>query len=550
MLYLIYKYSRQVSTIAREKKLKTTTKLFLSLMFLFCFCGGAFAVPYLPPQPQVYNFCNTPNYTTTAHNTWYFDIVNGNDTTGNGTQGNPWQHPQTIFSTVNSVGPRLNSLNGSGAIQAGDVVLLENGNYGTLVVGTPGSLDNQTNFLTISADASATNVVFTKVTINPFSKLYFYGFTVSANGTGNNTTDALVLFSDGGLSFPITDVIFNGMTVNSQSSLVGWSQVQWTANANNGFSVMASTVPSINCAAIENSNVYNVLAGMQFFVQSGLLLGNNIYMTGDYAIDTCGNGVLVTKNIIHEGNSIGPDNVPGKTMTNCNKTEIFDNIIWKQSGSATVSFIAQFYDGIVNFDSDITGAFIHNNLVITDAQFGIGGQSFHNSTIQNNTVLQDGTVSSNGNPSVWVGNTASGSTQASSNTIASNNFAPALGNATYPFYNTGSGVVASNNLMPYNAGGTVISDYNSSGVSEVINGNSGSATNYTQAISGGVNTVDKTGGYTNQIRSYNPITFSFNLRPANGSLLNSMGVGTKGFGTISPSVLPRPGCLPNQACGG
>jgi len=525
---------------SRGEKMRKFITFACSFLLLLTFSTIAFA-DYVPPRPPVYNNCPVPNLTQ-AHSTWYFDKVHGSDTTGDGSQANPWQNPQTIFTANGSVGPFYTAVNPtSGVIHPGDVTLLNDGNYGTLSIGST-TLTNPSDFLTISNASGQNNVLFTNISIQSFDKLFFNGITVENNGNGSpgSVSDSLISLIDNGRTAQVQNVIFQNMTLAAQADVSSWSSSDWNTKGINGIAAIASGTSgaNINCVSLNKNHIFNVIGGIQLFASSSLIQGNNISMTGDYAVDTCGTYIKVNNNVMYDGNSVGGDIAPTTSLNNCSQVEVFNNIIMRQISSTATPFPPIFYDGISNFDSDITNLNIHNNLVITDAPYGIGGSSLHNSTITNNTIIQDGTSSSNGLPILWVGPMSTTGTN-SSNVTVSKNFVPQLGNSTTPFYNIGTSVKASSNLFPYSGNG-VIYDYDASSNPEVLSGNSGSSTNYTQALSGGVNTVDKSGGYTNQIQGYSPLVQQYNMRPKAGSTLAN-GIGANGFGNINSSIFAYTG---------
>jgi len=81
--------------------------IFLSLTILISICFG----------------CNKCNNVSPSGNTYYADAINGNDDTGDGSQDVPFK----------SFGRAMDTL------QSGEILFLDDGNYGDIVVGrTPG----------------------------------------------------------------------------------------------------------------------------------------------------------------------------------------------------------------------------------------------------------------------------------------------------------------------------------------------------------------------------------------------------------------------------
>ena len=69
-------------------------------------------------------------------NTYYLDAVNGNDGTGDGSQGNPWASMAQVFT----------------AVQPGDSVLLQPGNYGPVSLGENSGVGTAAGHITYMAD--------------------------------------------------------------------------------------------------------------------------------------------------------------------------------------------------------------------------------------------------------------------------------------------------------------------------------------------------------------------------------------------------------------
>ena len=118
---------------------------------------------------------------------------------------------------------------------------------------------------------------------------------------------------------------------------------------------------------------------------------------------------------------------------------IDSNLIVRQT-DPELSF-PTYLQGIDAFNSDWTNVTVTNNVVITSACWGIHFSSIHNSLIANNTVVDDGLVSTPGCPAdVSVGDkTHEG--PSSSNTVVRNNLASQLNVDTRD-----SGVVADHNV--------------------------------------------------------------------------------------------------------
>ena len=122
--------------------------------------------------PAVYPGCAVPP--GTFNNVWYFDAVNGNDLTGNGSAAAPWKTIQSLIAAGAWGAPRLISIpywhtlpgigwhwkNETGPIHPGDAVQLATGNYGDLRWHQSSqTAENGTGWITIMPAPGATPVL-------------------------------------------------------------------------------------------------------------------------------------------------------------------------------------------------------------------------------------------------------------------------------------------------------------------------------------------------------------------------------------------------------
>jgi parallel beta-helix repeat protein len=160
-----------------------------------------------------------------------------------------------------------------------------------------------------------------------------------------------------------------------------------------------------------------------------------------------------------------------------------------------------YLQGIDASNSDWTNMTVTNNVVITSACWGIHLISTHNGLIANNTVIEDGLVSTPGceaDVSVSAGST---------NTVVRNNLSSQLDVDTRE-----SGVVADHNVVTFSPGPRI--SWYVNGVTQRL-GNPGAYANG--------NIIDA-GGAKSEFVNFNPSTLTFNVMLKAGA--QAIGAGT------------------------
>jgi peptidoglycan hydrolase-like protein with peptidoglycan-binding domain len=385
--------------------------------------------------------CAVPTVSSTRK-VWYVDATNGSDT-GDGSQAHPWKTLQTVLSTRVSttdyasgysgtsvpVGPNK-AVNPTGAIHAGDEILLMSGNYGAITV-----TGDNSDFITIAAAPGQTPVLAT-LNFAGANKWIAQGLKVQSLSTGADTYKALVTISLNWLG-PDNNIILDHNNISSADSTASWTtQASWLANAQNaGISMDDGTSPLMGCLTVTNNTVSNVLTGVSMGVNNSLFEGNNINHFGHDGLDYAASNIVISHNTV-ENNEIldasHPDGMQGQIgrHTAYSNVVIDGNTVIRQT-DPSVQFPGAM-QGIDAFDDDWTNMQVTNNLVITNADQALSFASIHGGLIANNTVLFDGsTLAGAGGGGDWVGvsdKTHEGSS--TNNVIVRNNISTTLAIST------------------------------------------------------------------------------------------------------------------------
>ena len=210
----------------------------------------------LPVQAtQVYSGCSVPS--GTYGHVWYVDPVHGKSPAagGVGSQASPWDSLTGIiggawgtfgFSVPGYSRPLLSSVPyahfvngvfynvadqiGSPPVQPGDAITLMSGNYGDIYISNFNLPTTNSDFVTVTA-ASGQTPVFTTLYFDRTNKWVFNGIKVQSITGANGNTQALVVMTDQGASYPTRDIILQNMLISSADSTAGWTQAQWLAQA-------------------------------------------------------------------------------------------------------------------------------------------------------------------------------------------------------------------------------------------------------------------------------------------------------------------------------
>ena len=399
----------------------------------------------------VYSGCAAPP--SMFRNVWYFDPVHGKTQAagGNGSQAHPWNNLQALVlaeagysfpllttapyrqvpvpgqPAVVATGPK------AGPIAPGDEILLMSGNYGDISIGGLVAEVSNSTFVTIAAAPGQTPVL-TSLFIGETNMWVIDGLKVQSLQPAARSGNALVEIKDAGATFPTSNIVLENMTISSQDDAEAWSQAQWVANARNGFWAQ-STPPGTNtqCVSFTGSHISNVRTGAALLADYLLFANNQIDHFGDDGIDYAASNLAITRNNLHDNLDIGDGNhedamqgvigvlAPGAAVNYFTNILIDSNLVIRQT-DPELSF-PTYLQGIDAFDSDWTNMTVTNNVIVTSACWGMDIASIHNGLIANNTVLDDGMISTPGCTVALAIGAASHEGPNSSNTRVTNNLA-------------------------------------------------------------------------------------------------------------------------------
>jgi hypothetical protein len=487
----------------------------------------AFAVPVR--AAQVYSGCASPP--STFRHVWYFDPVHGKTPAagGNGSQAAPWNSLQALVQTqpgytfpllttapyrwvpaagkpaVVAPGPK------AGPVAPGDELLLMSGNYGDIWINTNGAEIANSAFITVQAAPGQTPVL-TSLLVAATNNWMFNGLKVQSLQSAARSGNALVHIKDGGAAFPTSNIVLENISISSQDNAEAWSKGQWVANARSGFFAQSTAGGAYTkCISLTGSHISNVKTGAGLLASQLLFSNNQIDHFGDDGIDYATSNLAITHNHLHDNLDIGDGNhedamqgvigvtTPGVALNHFQNILIDSNLVTRQT-DPELSF-PTYLQGIDAFNSDWTNMTVTNNVVVTSACWGIHFISIHNSLIANNTLADDGLVSTPGClADVSVG-------ASSSNTVVRNNLASQLDVDT-----RGSGVVADHNVVMFSAGPRITWFVN--GVAQLL-GNPGTYANG--------NIIDS-GGAKSEFVNFNPSTLTYNVMLKKGA--QAIGAGT------------------------
>jgi Right handed beta helix region len=440
------------------------------------------SLPVSVQASQVYSGCSVPS--GTFGHIWYVDAVNGKTPAagGNGSQARPWNSLLGIisgnwgaanFSVSGYTRPLLSSVPyyhvvngqrvsvadqvGNPPVQPGDALMLMSGNYGAVGLGNYNTPTINSDFVTVQAVPGETPV-FTTLAIDRANKWVFSGIKVQSLMGANANTYPLVYIIDQGASLPTTDIILENMLISSADSTAGWSQAQWRSQARNGLQAMSSAgngtngQPNTTCISVSGSNITNVRTGAILEANNILFTNNVIDHFGDDGLNYAANNIAITHNSIHDNLNLGDGNhedamqgdvaplSAGVAYDTFSNLLIDSNLVIRQTDPQLP--FPNYLQGIDATDEDWTNVTVTNNIVVTSACLGIAFSSTHNALIADNTVVEDGLVSTPGCVAAIDAGGATHEGAVSTNTVVRNNLSSQLNVDT-----RGIGVTADHNVV-------------------------------------------------------------------------------------------------------
>jgi hypothetical protein len=362
---------------------------------------------------QVYPGCMVPP--TKFNHVWYIDPVNGTTPAagGNGSRAAPWNSLPAVFAaTTGYTYPLLTTapyrqagafVPGplAGPIAPGDEILLMNGNYGAMQIGVYQGPINNPQFVTIAA-APGQTPFFTSLGVSGSSGFAFEGIKVQKTVPTQSGSVINVSSSPG---YPTSNIVLSNMNVSNAdpSVYMTWTAAQWEANTGVGINLAGEALTT--CVSVVNSTIQATHFGVNVFAYQVLVDSNEIKYFGDDGIDYSGNHLRMTRNYIHDGlnytaahwdgfQGYSPAFTAPALYGTYTDMVIDSNRILRQADPAN-PMPAPWIDGIDNYGmvpSQYDGMTITNNAIITSGCNGIVFNGLTNSTVANNTVIDDGSA--------------------------------------------------------------------------------------------------------------------------------------------------------------
>jgi hypothetical protein len=477
---------------------------FSSLLFLLPFMASpaAFAQAVYPGTTGV-AACQAVNNSYT--NTWYIDPVNGQTmdamttagiaitvpatSASQGSSAHPWNSLEAVFQGAtgysyplantgiyiknttggNVIGPYGETIAngafgpgaitgstaalGPGPIGAGDLILLESGNYGPISLGFynggprnigPGGVSGKGQFLTIQADSGQTPLFqgppgTPALVITASNGYIFTGIKAQEQATN------IIKIGDaaGGGSTPFattSNIVLYKFTVSSAdpATYASWTQAQWESNTANGITAQGTANgANTTCVSITGSLITANHFDVVFQVNNSLLANNEFSWFGDDCVDYGSSNMQINNNYCHDAmdwnigahydgfQGYGGTPVPPATYATFSNMNIFNNIVigWTNTnetggnlGGMVISQTNQWPTWLDCIDDYTYVATVYNlvnvynNVCVTSSGTGILYGNMTNSTIENNTLAGDGTVTLGGFPYIEIEPTTIGLT--------------------------------------------------------------------------------------------------------------------------------------------
>jgi hypothetical protein len=372
--------------------------------------------------PPVYAGCAVPP--TTYVNTWYFDPVNGNDTTGNGSLSVPWKTAQTLVASGAWGSPRLSTVpywhsvpdvgwfwtpNANAPVHPGDLVLLASGNHGKLQLNVSAAgqmIENGTGWLTIEAASGATPIL-TNLQLEGIDNVHVSGIKVQNNIGGNGANQLVKVASP---LNPTHDIVLDHLVINSSDVNDSWpTTAAFIAAAETG--MFLDDDPATTCVSATSNHLSNLIFGAQMGTTKGLFAGNEIDHIGADAIDVGGAPLVIQSNYIHDMQPVEPTyfhpdmiqgqgswhGAPGGSFTGL----VIDRNIGIRQVDPNLSPIAPFalVQGFDAYDGDWTDVKMTRNVIVTSSCWSMSWAHSHGALFAQNTLQWDGYLPGVENPS-------------------------------------------------------------------------------------------------------------------------------------------------------
>ena len=173
-----------------------------------------------------------------------------------------------------------------------------NGNYGVVTIGSYTSVIANPAFVTIAAAPGQTPVLSSLFLVST-NNWAFSGLKIQSLAAVSK--NSLIIVTDGGPSYPTSNIVFEDMTVSSQDNVAGWTQAQWNANARQAMLLSGSAGgQNTSCISVTGSHFTNVSNGPALFASDTLFNDNEIDHFGNDGLDYAASNLTITQNYLHD----------------------------------------------------------------------------------------------------------------------------------------------------------------------------------------------------------------------------------------------------------
>jgi parallel beta-helix repeat protein len=332
--------------------------------------------------------CDEPRASTQGRK-FYVDPARG-DRSNDGSEQRPWRtlaevlDPSNhLFSTRSYTRSRdgvmsLVPINPSGAIKAGDTIVLMNGDHGS--VSAPAYVNS--DFISVVAGKGQTPLVRSMHLIASshwlFSGIKFQG------ESKDQKSESLVWLQTHGWAGPSDNIIVIDNSFSTEEDSRGWSPEDWVKKPYGiGF------LSTARCTTLVHNHLFNLRDAVSIAADHALIKDNLIEDMGNDGVDIIGSDLVVQGNRIRSSRHtpselLHPDGIQGWTArgaTNRNVVIDANSIINLNPAEDNIQ------QGISIFDGRWDGVTVTNNLVIGNTWNGISLYGMTNAIIINNTVI-------------------------------------------------------------------------------------------------------------------------------------------------------------------
>ncbi|MBU1221874.1 hypothetical protein KKF34_12885 [Myxococcota bacterium] len=323
------------------------------------------------------------------NNRFYVDIINGSDTTGDGSISNPWQTLDFVVSEKVSTrdydtqpvtdGSILIEKNPEAPVKSGDVIILREGHYGPLSI----TRSSNHSFITIRSEDNEM-VTFDSIEISSSQFWKIKNVQITREISGNYDSDYLVRISDHNFFGPTSNIVMTNCILESASDSSDWTLEDWNTLPSNGVTISANHV------VFSHNVLHNVNFGISVTGNFVDILNNEVTNFAGDGLRGLGSDMLFEGNIVKNCYDVNENHDDGfqswETEAGSPSRVVLRNNIIINYTDPNQPFRGQL-QGIGCFDGFYTDWIVENNLIVVDHWHGITFLGGRNIKIRNNTVV-------------------------------------------------------------------------------------------------------------------------------------------------------------------